>query len=135
MTNLMFSKPTKKVKVKKTLNKVRKTPLAKMKREADKLAGEKCRARGKCQICGSTNVLQWAHIISRRYHCVRWRMDNCLCLCSVCHCRYTNNPDLWIEWIVDHYDKNFKELMDIVHKQPKVNREFMENVIAELNEL
>lgn len=70
-------------------------------RECDRLCGMIVRSRGACEVCGSTNVLQWAHIVSRRYRSVRWDWkNNSLCLCSRCHCRYTWNPLAWDEEVL-----------------------------------
>ena len=48
-----------------------------------------------CYDCGEPNLLQCAHIISRRYHAIRWDPDNALALCRGCHMFYTHHP---LEW-------------------------------------
>lgn len=40
---------------------------------------------GWCQRCGSTEYLQCAHIIRRRYFGIRCSADNALALCRSCH--------------------------------------------------
>lgn len=47
-----------------------------------------------------TGLLQWAHIIPRGYHSVRWDEDNAFCLCSSCHMYYTYHPIEWEEFVV-----------------------------------
>jgi hypothetical protein len=49
--------------------------MAKRARLPDELA-ELVRARGSCERCGTTENLQCAHIISRRYSQTRCRLDN-----------------------------------------------------------
>jgi 5-methylcytosine-specific restriction endonuclease McrA len=53
------------------------------------------RARGRCERCGSTQSLQAAHIIPRRYAATRVDPVNAWCLCAACHLRTT-------EWASEH---------------------------------
>lgn len=144
----MFPKPTPKpkkprrflnsktrLKVKKKINRVRKTPVGKLKRIADKLAGDLCRSRGKCEYCGSLYKLQWAHMIRRGYHAVRWDMDNCFCLCSTCHFRFEYNRELWINWLMTTCPARYQEVFKRSQMDVKVNRVFLEAKIAELQSL
>lgn len=64
-------------------------------KKLDKLAGDLVRGRGKCERCGRTDRLQWAHIVSRRAKRIRWDLDNAFCLCQNCHFMFTNNPEKW----------------------------------------
>lgn len=52
-----------------------------------------CWARGDGIACGGP--LQCAHVVSRRYRAVRWRVANARCLCRDHHFFYTHHP---IEW-------------------------------------
>lgn len=54
---------------------------------------ELVRARGRCERCGSTNQLECAHVISRRFSATRTDERNAWCLCSSCHRRLTLHPD------------------------------------------
>lgn len=67
----------------------------KLRQEADKLWSAIIKRPGRCHLCGSTERLQAAHLISRRYHATRWRLDNGWPLCSRDHVRYTYRP---LEW-------------------------------------
>jgi len=87
----------------KRIPRVKKTTLAALKRQADKLAGELCRRRGACERCGSKEYLQWAHMVSRRYHSTRWEDMNSFCLCRNCHTLFTYNPDRWIAWLMENH--------------------------------
>lgn len=50
------------------------------------------RARGACERCGSTEGLQCAHIVSRRYAATRTDLDNAWCLCARDHWALTADP-------------------------------------------
>src|SRR3990167_6311734 len=123
-----FAKPPKKAKKPiKRINRVRKTPLAVLKRQADKLAGDNCRARGYCEKCKTTKgVLQWAHIISRTYHSIRWLSQNSLCLCSKCHCLFTNRPDEWIAFLMKNFQDTYLYLYSKKNEYVKIDRKFKE---------
>lgn len=125
-------KPSKRIKTKKRINRIKKTPMAKLKREADKLAGAICRARGKCEACGSKNKLQWSHIISRTYHSIRWLPQNCICLCAPCHFKFTYRPDYWISWLMINLQDTYLWLYSEKNKYVKINRSFMEKTIDDL---
>lgn len=54
----------------------------------------------KCLRCGSTSHLQWAHVVSRRYKCLRWSPRASMCLCAKCHLDWHHRPveaSLW--WV------------------------------------
>jgi hypothetical protein len=66
----------------------------------DLMAREICRRRGVCEAAGEDGVqcsgsLQWAHIMSRTYHKVRWDDDNCFFMCAAHHMFYTNRTVHW----------------------------------------
>ena len=60
--------------------------------KATKLHAAIVRRRGSCESCGSTDHLQCAHIISRKYSWTRTALDNAFCLCARCHRHFTDNP-------------------------------------------
>lgn len=62
------------------------------KAKCDALFSKIVRSRGYCQRCGSTEWLQTAHIISRRYAATRCDLRNAWCLCARCHRRLTDWP-------------------------------------------
>ena len=67
--------------------------------EADRLFSLYIRARDRrCQACPETTNLQCAHLISRRYHAVRWDPGNAVALCVADHKRFTEDPLAWDEW-------------------------------------
>lgn len=65
----------------------------------DMECGAIVRARGRCEACGKTSDLQWAHGFSRRYRMVRWDLRNGFCLCRGCHLKFTVRPLEWDEWL------------------------------------
>lgn len=106
--------------------KQRKTGRAKLMRLADKLAGQICRARGKCEDCGAgpEAVLQWAHLFSRRYHAVRWNLLNCACLCRGCHFKHGLRPLEFDEWMRALLGQpTYDELRRIALKNERVDME------------
>lgn len=68
-------------------------------RLADALFGAAVRAAGSCARCGSRVNLQCAHVISRRYRAVRWRLENAVCLCARCHIYFSHRPLEWEVWV------------------------------------
>jgi hypothetical protein len=111
-----FPKPTKRVKVRKRVRRVKRTkPGQPTLKRLDDLARSLVRARGRCEAVGwklpfaeaptpCKGVLQWAHIIGREHkrNNLRWRMDNAFCLCAGHHFRWTkkNLPE-WHHFLRD----------------------------------
>lgn len=90
-----------------------KSPQMKLRAQADELAGDKCRARGYCQAAGLDSTvckgaLQWAHIVERSEHAIRWSQLNCLCLCQAHHLRYTYRPFRWTLFIMNNFPEQWQ---------------------------
>jgi len=66
----------------------------------DVLFSEIVRSAGRCRRCGRTDSLQCAHVVSRRYHGVRWDFDNAFSLCARCHMYFTYRPLEWDGYVV-----------------------------------
>lgn len=83
-----------------------------MKRRADRLFSEKIRSRSVCELAGTVikcgGPLQCAHILSRRYHAIRWDEQNALCLCRDHHVYFTHRPFEWMRLM----DQRSPGLMD-----------------------
>ena len=60
--------------------------------KATRLHAKIVRSLGYCENCGTSNALQCAHIISRKYSHTRTDLDNAFCLCASCHMTFTDNP-------------------------------------------
>lgn len=99
-----FPKPVKVVKKKKGLNRVRKTPLAKLKRELDKLMSTYVIMRDKkCVVCGSTERLTCGHLITRGKETIRWDFLNCACQCWGCNYKHEFYPEEYTNWFIKRY--------------------------------
>lgn len=134
---LRFPKIIKKRKLRKTIPRIRKNPLSKLKRIADKLAGDICRSKGYCEAKGygtfkCTNRLQWCHIFSRRYQRLRWLPQNALCMCSSHHVYFTYNPNEWVKFLMDKYNDTYQWLYQQKESYVKIDRMFLERTIKEL---
>ena len=124
------------MKPKKPINRIKKTPLAKLMREADELAGQLCRQRGVCESCGNKQhaMLQWCHIISRTYKGLRWDVENCLALCRNCHAGFTYRPSKWIAWLMENMPVRYLMLERKSRDIHKLTRVEMEQTIQDLKE-
>lgn len=132
-----FPKPTKRIKIKKRLKREKKTPIAKLKRIADALAGEKCRARGVCQAKGHGNFkctdrIQWCHIFSRRYQKLRWLPQNALSMCNAHHVYFTYAPNEWTMFLLQNYKETYEWLYREKEVFVKIDRQFLEKTILDL---
>ena len=66
-----------------------------MVRRGWKLARAKVDREGKCRVCGSTRILQAAHVMGRRFDDeVEVNPDETVPLCIDCHARYDSARDL-----------------------------------------
>ena len=79
---------------------------------ADSLFAQYIRARDVfCQRCGGTEVLQCAHVISRRYAATRFAPLNAMLLCRSCHMWQTVNPLEGEDWFREQLGSEiFEEL-------------------------
>lgn len=77
--------------------------------KADVLFSQRIRAYGQCARCGTTQRLQCAHIVSRRYLSTRWDDDNAIALCAGCHVYFTHRPLEWEEWVVKRFGAEWYE--------------------------
>jgi len=77
------------------------------KKKLDTLFSLKVRSKGFCERCGTKDNLQCAHIISRRYHQVRWDLNNALSLCRGCHMYFTYHPIEWEDYIIKEKGNGF----------------------------
>lgn len=72
------------------------------KAKSDKLFSQLVRSRGTCLNCGSTQNLQCAHIVSRRYSATRTDLLNAYCLCAKDHFYFTAWPKEFSKFITEH---------------------------------
>ena len=76
-----------------------------------------------CARCGATERLQWCHVYSRRYHSMRWEMDNSFVGCAGCHLRWHHRPLEAVEWYRGKYPERFARLLLRAGTPSKVDRE------------
>jgi hypothetical protein len=63
-----------------------------------------------CRRCGSQEVVQWAHLLTRASLCLRHDPDNSLALCRACHFHFTKNPAAFERWISKEMPGRWQEL-------------------------
>lgn len=81
----------------------------KSKESLDVMFSKFIRARDKsCQVCGTTNELECAHIFSRAALSGRWNPDNAIALCHRCHMHAHSQPRLFQGWLRDNHPLKFK---------------------------
>jgi 5-methylcytosine-specific restriction endonuclease McrA len=103
-TEARYPKPAKRVKAKPKRIRTKSKRKAKL-HDADKLFSQYIRTRDgwACRACGSPEVPQCAHLVSRRYRAIRWNRDNAVTLCQRDHMKYTHNPLAWEAWIEERF--------------------------------
>lgn len=77
-----------------------------LRNKADKLCGQLARSIGKCEHCGSTEQLQWCHIITRGIGKLRYERRNWLCMCASCHRHFHNKPLQFTKFIGQNKGKD-----------------------------
>lgn len=87
----------------------------------DRLTSAYIRTIGKCEHCGSRDVLQNSHIIGRKYLKVRFDPRNCQCLCERCHAIFEGNPLAFAQWVLEstcgaYVDTMQVQAYDVSHK-------------------
>lgn len=58
-----------------------------LKKRCDDLVGHRYRAKGNCEFCGLSRMLQWCHYITRGDIRFRYHEKNNACLCAECHAK------------------------------------------------
>lgn len=118
---MRFPKPARESKLPKRpkrnpANKGKRTSKRRKKRKAGMRAcdiefSRQVRALGRCEAAGwvdvatghslkCSEVLQCAHIVSRRYKATRWKHSNALCLCAAHHVYWTHRPLEWETFVL-----------------------------------
>lgn len=93
------------------------------KAKCDKLFSQLVRARdGRCTLCGRTDNLQCAHLVSRRYSATRCVLDNAWTLDAGCHMRLTVEPFEHVVWATQMVGaERYEELRQIALQGIKVD--------------
>lgn len=104
--------------------------------KATKLHAAIIRAIGACEHCGGDNVLQCAHIISRRYTATRTDLRNAFCLCAACHRYFTDHPVAFGRFVDKRIGRKlYDKLNKLAHAGAKGNDEFWEDRILFLQDI
>ena len=113
----------------------RKPPLASLKKKADKLWSDIIHEKynHRCAFCGETFALAAHHIRSRRFSSTRWEVSNGVLVCRKHHFCSHNDPEAFRRLFVDLHGETLLECLFHDSKEiVKVNREYMDGVIKEL---
>lgn len=100
--------------------------------KADRLFSQIIRSKGACCICGSTEVVQCAHLISRRYLGTRWDQQNAVPLCQKHHMFYTHRPLEWDLWIEERIGPDAHR--ELKQRALQLTKPDYESIIAELEQ-
>lgn len=95
--------------------KYKKLPIKKIKNFCDDLWAiiVKMRDGNKCAICGSSDILNSHHLVSRRVHKYRWSIDNGITLCPTHHefgIEFSAHTSPWAleEWMKESRQDQYK---------------------------
>jgi hypothetical protein len=55
--------------------------------------------------------IQWCHVHTRRWLCVRWDEDNSFAGCDRCHNRFDNNKVLGFDWFAKKFPERWERLV------------------------
>ena len=115
---------------------MRKPTRTTLRRKLDKEVSRITRARGRCAKCHKSEyeLLQTAHIFSRKNLSVRWDLLNVLCLCAGCHFWAHQNPTLFTEFLRDFLGEyNYAQLKLRATAIKKWSVEDMQELLDTLN--
>jgi hypothetical protein len=126
----MFPKPKKQRKIKKRLNRVKKSSIARLKRELDKLVSQIVILRdGGCVVCGKRTNLQCGHLFSRAHLSTRWSLVNCNCQCSGCNFKHEFDTYPYTYWFFERYGK---DEWDKLHEEYMTIKKWTRSELEEL---
>ena len=133
----MSRSPAKRKAGKKNVSKAQKERqrLRRLEKKADDLTRDRIMARDKrCVICGSTQVLQWSHLITRRKYSVRWDTRNSCMMCARCHFRHhRQGPEEYVLWFLRNYGQEEYEALVLRSNtplSPAERRELVASVVS-----
>ena len=103
-------------------------------KKVENLWKEACKKRDgyKCQYCGSTQILQVHHIVSRKNTSTFFDIDNGITLCKNCHSKVSLNPTFRFEFQNFLAHRYGQEFLDDLERKSKIPKKW---TILELEEL
>jgi len=103
---------------------MKKKKIKTIKNKCDKLWSElvKLLARGKCEVCATTQTLNSHHVVSRSNHLLRFDPANGCCLC-VKHHVFGNesahkDPQWFIEWFAVKRPEDYQHIREMKKEPP-----------------
>lgn len=90
-----------------------------------------------CVLCGSTDRLQWSHLISRARTATRWDLRNSVVMCASCHYRHhKQGPEAFTLWYI--HTHGLAEYEALVAKSktplaPSERRKLVETLLEEVS--
>lgn len=104
--------------------------------KAGKLHSQIIRTIGMCERCGGNNVLQCAHILSRRYTATYTDLRNAFCLCAACHRYFTDHPVNFGDFVRDSWAKVwYDDLTARAHRGQKATQAFWQDRVEFLTDI
>ncbi len=106
--------------------------------KADALFSKLVRSSGVCVGCGERDYskLQCCHVVSRRYSATRTDIANAVVGCWVCHRRWTDHPDEWMDFVATHIGlAEYLRLKQKALEGGKFGKTFWEAEVVRLKEL
>lgn len=88
-----------------------------------------------CVLCGTTERLQWSHLITRARYATRWDLRNSVVMCASCHFRHhRQGPEAFTLWFI--HTHGAEEYEALVAKaaaplSPAERRELIEKLLEE----
>ncbi len=106
---------------------MRKTKKKSLVKQAEDLFAAVVRSKGYCEACGTSKMLQCAHIWTRGYKQIAFNLDNALCLCKGHHRYFTDRPIEWESFVIYMIgEKKFASLREkAVQYYKKIDYEFI----------
>ena len=90
---------------------------------------------GRCVICGSSERLQWSHLITRKKYATRWDTLNSAVMCAACHFRHHKlGPEAFVLWFLRiHGQVAYEALCRKAYTplSPAERRELIERLLKE----
>lgn len=78
----------------------RKKPTPRINREAcERMWAKLVKIPGRCQLCGTTENLEAAHIVPRHFVWTRTDLSNGICLCRTHHREFHGDDALWQDYL------------------------------------
>lgn len=80
-----------------------------------------------CQRCGTDKRLQWSHVYTRTYRCIRWNPLNSVALCAGCHLWWHAHPIDAVDWFKEKFgDDRVVTLRALMRARGKVDQRLQE---------